>query len=35
MGTCLEKFGLPTPDMHNRIQQVPKVIQEEMFNIQV
>ena len=35
MGTCLEKFGLPTPDMHYRIQQVPKVIQEEMFDIQV
>ena len=35
MGTCLEKFGLPTPDMQSRIQRVPKVIQEEMFDVGV
>ena len=33
MGTCLEKFGLPTPDIENRIQRIPKVIAEEMFDI--
>ena len=32
MGTCLEKFGLPIPDMQNRIQRIPRVIQEEMFD---
>ena len=32
MGTCLEKFGLPTPDMENRVQTIPKVILEEMFD---
>ena len=32
MGTCLEKFGLPTPNMENRVQTIPKVILEEMFN---
>ena len=35
MGTCLEKFGLPTPDLQNRIQRIPKVIQDEMFDISV
>ena len=35
MGTCLEKFGLPAPDILNRIQNIPKVIQEEMFDIDV
>ena len=33
MGTCLEKFGLPTPDIENRIQRIPKVIAEEMFDV--
>ena len=33
MGTCLEKFGLPTPDMQNKTQNAPRVIQEEMFDI--
>ena len=33
MGTCLEKFGLPTPDMQNRMQWIPKIIQEEMFDV--
>ena len=35
MGTCLEKFGLPTPDTESRIQRIPRVIQEEMFDISV
>ena len=35
MGTCLEKFGLPTPDLQNRIQRIPKVIQDEMFDVSV
>ena len=33
MGMCLEKFGLPTPDMKNRIQRIPHIIQEEMFDV--
>ena len=33
MGTCLEKFGLPTHDMHDRIQKIPKVIQDELFHV--
>ena len=33
MGACLEKFGLPTPDMETRIKRIPKVIQEEMFDV--
>ena len=33
MGTCLEKFGLPTPDMQNRMQWILKIIQEEMFDV--
>ena len=32
MGTCLEKFGLPTPNMENRVQTICKVILEEMFD---
>ena len=35
MGTCLENFGLLTPDMKNRIQSMPKVIQEEPFDVSV
>ena len=35
MGTCLEKFGLPRPDLQNRIQRIPKVIQDEMFDVSV
>ena len=35
MGTCLEKFGLPTPDTQNRIKKIPRVIQEEMFDVHV
>ena len=35
MGACLEKFGLPTPDMENRIKRIPKVIQEEMFDVSI
>ena len=35
MGTCLENFGLPAPDMKNRIQRMPKVIQEELFDVSV
>ena len=35
MGTCLEKFGLPTPNMENRVQTIPKVILEEMFDPQM
>ena len=35
MGTCLERFGLPMPDMQNRIQKIPRVIQEELFDVHV
>ena len=34
MGTCLERFGLPTPDMENKIRRIPKVIAEEMFQVE-
>ena len=34
MGTCLERFGLPTPNKQNRIQRIPKVILEEMFDVE-
>ena len=34
MGTCLERFGLPTPDMQKRIHRIPWVIAEEMFNVE-
>ena len=33
MGACLEQFGWPTPNTQNRIQRIPKVIQDEMFNV--
>ena len=33
MGACLEQFGLPTPNTQNRIQRVPKVIQDKMFDV--
>ena len=33
MGTCLERFGLPSPDIKNKIQNVPRAIAEEMFDI--
>ena len=33
MGACLEQFGLPTPNTQNRIQRIPKVIQDEMFDV--
>ena len=33
METCLKMFGLPIPDMQNRIHRIPKVIQEEMFDV--
>ena len=32
MASCLETFGLPTPDKQNRIQRIPKVIADEMFS---
>ena len=32
MGLCLERFGLPTPDMQNRLQRILRVIAEEMFD---
>ena len=35
MGTCLEKFGLPTPNKQNRIQKIPRIIQEELFDVDV
>ena len=31
MGACLEQFGLPTPNIEDRIQKIPRVIQEEMY----
>ena len=34
MGTCLERFGLPTPDVQKGTQRIPKVISEEMFDIE-
>ena len=33
MGSCLEKFGLPAPDLQNQVQRIPKVIAEEMYNV--
>ena len=33
MGACLEQFGLPTPSSQKRIQKIPKVIQEEIFDV--
>ena len=33
IGMCLEKFGLPAPDIQNRIQRIPRVIQEEMLTL--
>ena len=33
MQTCLEDFGLPTPDTQNRIKKIPQVIQDEMFHV--
>ena len=35
MGSCLERYGLPTPDMQIRIQNIPKIIQEEMFDVHI
>ena len=35
IGMCLEKFGLPAPDIQNRIQRIPRVIREEMFDIDI
>ena len=32
MGTCLEKFGLPTPDIQTRLKRIPRVIAKEMFD---
>ena len=34
MGTCLERFGLPTPDKQNRIHRISRVIAEEMYDIE-
>ena len=34
MGSCLEKFGLPIPNVQNIIQRMPKVIADEMFPIE-
>ena len=33
MGTSLEQFGLPTPNIQERIQEIPKIIQEELFDV--
>ena len=33
VGSCLEKFGLPSPDMQNRVCRIPRVIQEEMYDV--
>ena len=33
-GSCLETFGLPTPDVQNRVQRIPKVIAEELFHVE-
>ena len=35
MGLCLEKFGLPTPNKQNRIQKIPRIIQEELFDVDI
>ena len=35
MGTCLERFGLPTPDKENWIQRIPNAIAEEMFDTEI
>ena len=34
MGTCLERFGLQTPDKQNRIHRIPWVIAKEMYDIE-
>ena len=34
MGNCLERLGLPTPDMQKRIHRTPWVIVEEMFDVE-
>lgn len=34
MGTCLETFGLPVPDVHKRVPQILKVIAEEIFDVE-
>ena len=34
MGTCLERFGLLTPDIKNKIQRIPRVIAEEMYDVE-
>ena len=31
MGSSLEAFGLPSPDLRNRLSSIPKTIAEEMF----
>ena len=31
MGSSLEAFGLPSPDLRNRVSSIPKTIAEEMF----
>ena len=33
MGTSLEQFGLPTPNIQERIQEIPKIIQDELFDV--
>ena len=34
MGTCLEIFGLPVPDVHKKVPQIPRVIAEEIFDVE-
>ena len=33
MGACLKQFGLSVPNSTNRMTKIPKVIQEEMFDV--
>ena len=35
MGSCLEDYGLPTPNKENRIKRIPEVIQDEMFDVNI
>ena len=35
MGSCLEDYGLPTPNKEYRIKRIPQVIQDEMFDVNI
>ena len=35
VGLCWEKFGLPSPDMHSRVCRILRVIQEEIYDVNI